>query len=187
LFDSLGVEFDLDVASPGPALVPWVPARKHLTKRENGLLAPWEGFIWCNPPFGIRNNVEAWIERFIAHRNGVALVSDFTSTNWWHDLTRNADAICALKPKIQFVSDRGGTNDLGSTLVAIGERGVQALLNIERAGRGVCFYRPHYLQQLIGRLPVGGLPTDSRPTRPSDRPHLPAEIVASSAMMGSQA
>jgi hypothetical protein len=153
LFDAMDVEFDLDVASPGKEFVPWIPAKRHLTRREDGLLVDWgDAFVWCNPPYGVRNNVQAWIEKFHRHGNGVFLVGDFTSTAWWRDLTRDADAICALKPKIQFVSDRGGTNDLGSTMVACGERGVQALLNIERAGRGLCFFRPAHLHEEHAQL-----------------------------------
>jgi len=35
----------------------------------------------------------------------------------------------------------GPTNSLGSTLVAMGKRGVEALRKAERNGRGLCFQR----------------------------------------------
>jgi hypothetical protein len=152
LFDAMGVTFDLDVCSPGAEVVPWIPAKRHLTKLENGLVADWDGFCWMNPPYGLRNGLAEWVERFVEHANGVALVSDFTSTLWWSDLTSGADTILALRPKLVFVSERKGHNDLGSTLVAYGERGVTALRNAERAGRGICFYRSAHFHEENARL-----------------------------------
>jgi len=153
LFVAMGVKFDLDVCSPGAEIVPWIPATRHLTKRENGLVADWgEACVWMNAPYGLRNGLAEWVERFVEHANGVALVSDFTSTGWWSALTSGADTILALRPMLVFVSERKGHNDLGSTLVAYGERGVTALRNAERAGRGICFYRSAHLHEENARL-----------------------------------
>lgn len=42
-------EIDFDPASdPGMH----IPARRHFTRRENGLVQPWEGRGYLNPPFG---------------------------------------------------------------------------------------------------------------------------------------
>jgi hypothetical protein len=145
-FDALGITsdrpFDIDVASPGREFVPWVPAAKHYTRRENGLLQPWYGFIYCNPPHGIDNGVEEWIERFIAHPEGIFLSADWTSAVWWHRLAKGSDAVLFVCPKIQFVKPPWmpeGQNTLGTSLFARGERGLEALRHAERAGRGVLF------------------------------------------------
>ena len=141
-FDAMGVTFDLDVCSPGREVVPWIPAKKHYTKLEDGLKQPWYGCVWMNPPFGLRHGILDWINKFIEHQNGVALVPDFTYTEWWQHLIRNADAVLHVSPKIHFEPQHaGGGNALGSTLVAIGPTGVRALQKAERAGRGVCCYR----------------------------------------------
>ena len=50
VFEALDANFDMDVASPGAKIVPWIPAKRHLTPVEDGLNTPWEGFIWLNPP-----------------------------------------------------------------------------------------------------------------------------------------
>jgi hypothetical protein len=50
IFTAMETDFDLDVCSPGAKIVPWVPARNHLTKRDNGLVSAWDGFVWMNPP-----------------------------------------------------------------------------------------------------------------------------------------
>jgi hypothetical protein len=144
IFAAMETEFDLDVCSPGAHIVPWIPAERHLTKRDNGLTTDWgDAFCWMNSPYGLRNGIAEWIEKFVAHGNGVAILPDFTSTEWWHTATRDADAIMFVRPKIYFLPrrDDGRTNSLGSTLVAMGERGVQALRSAERNGRGLCFRR----------------------------------------------
>jgi hypothetical protein len=85
---------------------------------------------------------------FIQHGNGVALVVDFTSTEWWQYLTERSDFILFVRPKIQFLPKSDGRmNCLGSTLVAIGEAGIQALRNAERNGRGICFRRDPGIRQ----------------------------------------
>lgn len=43
LFRALGLTFDLDPASPGAEVVPWIPAARHYTPRENGLIQPSAG------------------------------------------------------------------------------------------------------------------------------------------------
>lgn len=143
VFHALGdPEFDIDVASPGASVVGWIRARRHLTPRDDGLSVDWAGaFVWAHPVYGVANGIELWIEKFVANQNGIMLVPDFTSAGWWHGLTGRADAVLFVKPKINFLPDHDGHNTLGSTLVAIGERGVKALLTAEHNGRGLRFRR----------------------------------------------
>jgi hypothetical protein len=142
IFEALGVRFDLDVCSPGLALTPWIPARRCYTRADDGLAQRWYGFVWMNPVFGLRNGIMNWITRFIAHGKGVALVSSFTSTDWYQHLTGNADAIMLVNQKIQFLPRQIGRNNaIASTLVAIGRKGIRALENAERNGWGTCFDR----------------------------------------------
>jgi hypothetical protein len=152
----MATEFDLDVASPGVEAVPWIPAKQHYTKKQDGLKQPWRGFAWMNAPFGLRNGMMAWIEKFIRHGNGVALVPDFTSTEWWQKLAANSDCILQVCPKIQFLPKRDvGLNTLGTTLVAIGEKGVLALETAENNGLGVCFRRNTAMPPRGHNLPPG--------------------------------
>lgn len=73
VFDALGCEFSVDVASPGAAITPWIPARRFV--KAQSLERDWRdwGFIWMNPPFGKRMGIVPWLEKFFAHGNGVAL------------------------------------------------------------------------------------------------------------------
>ena len=141
VFEAMGVEFDMDVASPGAATVPWIPAKRHLTPAEDGLNTPWEGFIWLNPPYGLRNGMQAWLDKFVAHRNGVVLLPGYTYTKWWHDFVVEVD--CLLFPlfKLQFISPQsdGRNCTLANCLTAIGENGTRALQNAASNGLGRLF------------------------------------------------
>lgn len=144
IFDALGIQFDLDPCSPGAAVVPWVPARRHITPAENGLHAHWEGKIWMNPPYG--TDTPKWMEHLAAVGNGIALVFARTDVKWFHAYIPKADAICFIKGRIQFVRaseawkyakgtciPKGGCG-AGSMLVAYGPNMAKALF---RSGLGI--------------------------------------------------
>jgi len=43
--------FDLDpCAAPSPR--PWATATRHIESPDDGLVLPWEGRVWLNPPYG---------------------------------------------------------------------------------------------------------------------------------------
>jgi len=42
VFAALGINFELDPAAP-PGGVPWIPAARHFSKRDDGLTQPWSG------------------------------------------------------------------------------------------------------------------------------------------------
>jgi DNA N-6-adenine-methyltransferase Dam len=137
IFDTLGCRFDLDPASPGAEMVPWIPADHHYT--TNGLDREWFGFVWLNPPYG-RNVLPLWLEKFARHGNGIALVPERTSTAWWQDLVGRADLILCVAKKIPFSTPAGEQSTafpIGSTLVAIGEKAVRGLIAAHRNGLGL--------------------------------------------------
>jgi hypothetical protein len=80
-------------------------------------------------------------------------------------LCGNADLVLFVNKKINFISPtRGpGNNTLGSTLVAYGERGVQALLNTAAAGLGQCSSRGNRFRH------PGSLPSVLRASRKGRR------------------
>jgi DNA N-6-adenine-methyltransferase (Dam) len=78
IFDALGLRFDLDVCAP-PGGVEWVPAERYFSAENDGLSQPWTGRVWMNPPY---SNVTPWVDRFIDHGQGIALVCHAKS--YWH-------------------------------------------------------------------------------------------------------
>lgn len=73
------VPFDLDPCASIDQ--PWQTANKHYTIADDGLVQPWDGFVWCNPPFG--PDAEFWLNRMVMHGNGIALVPARTETRWF--------------------------------------------------------------------------------------------------------
>lgn len=136
IFDALGLRFDLDVASPGADVVPWIPADKHFTFEDSGLLQRWTGCVWCNPPYG--TDTAIWVEKFCQHQNGVMLVFSRTDTAWFQKHARRADVLCFVKGRVKFRRHDGfcgAGSGAGSLLIAFGEQSVYAVQNSKL---GVC-------------------------------------------------
>jgi hypothetical protein len=128
LFDALGEAFDTDVASPGRHMVPWIPAKHHITR--DSLTRPWVGFVWANAPFGARNGLVPWLEKFFDHGNGVALTPDRSSAPWWQKYVPMADLVLFCTPKIKFIDTNGEPGKSpaqGTGLLASGARACRAL------------------------------------------------------------
>ena len=138
VFEAMGARFDLDVSSPEGEC----PADDYCDNVfvSGGLDRPWHGFVWMNPPFGGRNAIVPWLEKFFDHGDGVALCPDRTSAPWWQRFAPMADAIMFCSPKIHFIPGPGvvaSSPGTGTTLFAAGKRGVWALENARRAGLGL--------------------------------------------------
>jgi hypothetical protein len=88
VFERMGLTFDLDVCAP-PDGVPWVPAKRYYTQADDGLASPWFGRIWMNPPY---SNSAPWVQRFMEHGHGVALVQHCRS-RWHSELWASADGL----------------------------------------------------------------------------------------------
>lgn len=131
IFDALGCDFDLDVSAPpeGPR---YVPTKKWLS--EKGENSAWNGFVWMNPPFGNQKNKMTWINRFISHGNGIALMPDRTSAPWWQYLAKNSDIVLFMSPKVKFERPDGAIGKspgTGTCLFGIGERSHSPLMSCE--------------------------------------------------------
>jgi hypothetical protein len=141
VFSALGCTFDVDVASPGQDVTPWIPARSFITR--DSLAVPWHGILWMNAPFGGRGALDVWLEKFFEHADGVALVPDRTSAPWWQRYAPRADLVLYVAPKIKFIGvdgKPGSSPAQGTTLMAIGEQGCEALTRAARHGLGVLMH-----------------------------------------------
>jgi len=127
IIEALG-EFDLDPCSPINR--PWDTAKKHYTIRDNGLMLPWDGRVWCNPPYG--NKTGIWLNRLALHGNGIALIFARTETaNFFESIWNLADAVLFILGRLTFYDVNGdpGKCSAGapSVLVAYGENNKNAL------------------------------------------------------------
>lgn len=88
VFEGLGLSFDLDPASPvgGGG---FVPAARRFTVEDDGLVQPWDGLVWLNPPF---SNATPWAERWVEHGCGVFL-GPVANARWTWALMGAADVV----------------------------------------------------------------------------------------------
>jgi hypothetical protein len=105
VFEALGCLFDIDVASPGQAVTPWIPALHFLT--HDSLSMKWNGYVWMNAPFGARMALVPWIKKFIEHGNGLSLVPDRTSCPWWQTWFPRMELVLFVRGKIKFIGSDG--------------------------------------------------------------------------------
>lgn len=94
-YDSI-YHFTLDAASSDKN----AKTEKYYTAKENGLVQPWEGVVWRNPPYG--KGIGKWVQKaYEESRNGstvVCLLPARTDTAWFHDY--------CTKGKIEFLRRR---------------------------------------------------------------------------------
>jgi hypothetical protein len=101
---------DLDPASNSRE-IPNVLAAMHYTAQDNGLVQPWEGRVFLNPPFG--PGVEKWFSKLYqewsAGRTTEAIVlwKSATETAAWKTLTAISCRVCFPSTRIRFVGPAG--------------------------------------------------------------------------------
>lgn len=133
VFEGLGVTFDLDVAAP-PGGLPWIPARRHYTIVDDGLDQPWEGLVWCNPPYG---NPSPWCRRWAQHPEGLPLIRADLSSECQHVAFAAADAIWVPRPRLAFVPGHEANAhnaDFSTVLLSRGESATLALHRLAASG-----------------------------------------------------
>jgi hypothetical protein len=129
-------DFDLDpcaVAEPRP----WPTARRHYAPPQNGLALPWEGRVWCNPPYGAQ--VGRWLARLAEHGHGLALTFARTDVAWWRaEVVPKAAACLFLYGRLHFChadGTRAKRNAGGSSvLIAYGDCECERLSTLARIG-----------------------------------------------------
>jgi len=120
--------FDLDPCSPINR--PWPTATEHYTIMDNGLMLPWHGRVWLNPPYGQETGL--WLSYLATHRNGIALIMARTETEmFFEQVWERADGILFLKGRLYFYHVNGqkadGNAGAPSCLIAYGQNNVEAL------------------------------------------------------------
>jgi hypothetical protein len=128
-------EFDLDPCAP--VCRPWNIAKKHYDINDNGLTLPWEGRIWCNPPYG--RDTFIWLNKLAAHGDGIALIFARTETIGFHkEIWNKADAVFFFKGRLKFFKvdgTEGGTANAPSCLVAYGTNNIASIIDSGLSGK----------------------------------------------------
>jgi hypothetical protein len=124
IFDALNLTFDLDVCAPkeGPL---HTPANKWFSLEDDGLTKEWVGRVWMNPPY---SNPTPWIDKWIDHKNGFALVA-FSKSNWFGRLWDSKAMGVRLPTNTAFIDRQSKKQQIWMpvSLWAIGETNITAL------------------------------------------------------------
>ena len=108
LFAGLDAEFhfDLDVASTDDNAL----CERHYTQEQDGLSQPWDGSVWCNPPYG--REIGKWMRKAAESNGGgvtVCLVPARTDTRWWHEwIVGKATEIRFVRGRLKFGGSDSG-------------------------------------------------------------------------------
>ena len=155
IIDGLG-PFDLDPCASDPR--PWDCATNNFTEIDNGLMLPWTGRVWLNPPF-LRHEIGLWIGRMAIHGYGTALVHARTDTRWFRHIWDEATGLFFLAGRIAFHrpdgslsrTAKGVATDSGAAVVlaGFGPRDADALAFSGFDGRFVPLRLPVAIQVRI--------------------------------------
>jgi hypothetical protein len=100
-------------------------ARAYYTEADNGLLLPWHGRVWLNPPY-TRHLVGRFLGRMAAHGHGTALIFARTENDAFQRFVwRYATGILFIAGRLTFHRPDGSLGNFNggapSVLVAYGE------------------------------------------------------------------
>lgn len=129
-------EFTLDPCAP--VVRPWEMANKHLTIEDDGLNQPWDGRVWCNPPYGLE--AAKWLDKLSEHGNGIALIFARTETKMFFEYVwKRATAVLFLEGRLYFhhVDGSKARANAGapSVLIAYGDENAETLKNCTIKGK----------------------------------------------------
>lgn len=131
VFKAMDLVFDIDVAAPINHLHRNCPAKRYFTEKENGLVQDWHGLVWMNPPF---SKPSPWVEKFIEHGNGVALLV-VSRSKWFRDIWQKADALVPTEYNLKFDRPDHEPKQISfqTFLFAMGKQAVKGLENVATA------------------------------------------------------
>lgn len=103
LFDRLDAEFGFDLDAC--ALPQNAKCAAYYTPEQDALSQPWDGVVWCNPPYG--RNIGKWVQkaREENRRNNnyiVMLLPARTDTRWFHDYILGKAEIRFIRGRLKF-------------------------------------------------------------------------------------
>ncbi len=137
---------DLDPASSNVANET-VGATTFYTAEDDGLVYPWFGRVWMNPPYAA-GLIDKFCEKLAAHyeigevTEAIVLVNNATETGWFNTLIGKSAAVVFPKSRIRFIDPEGkpsGTPLQGQAVIYMGEQSERFLKEFSRFGWGaVC-------------------------------------------------
>lgn len=116
-----------------------VQATVFYSKEDDGLIQPWFGNVWLNPPYSkdlIRQFVSAVRNKRSEYDQAIILVNNATETRWFQDLLNVASAVCFVDSRIKFLDMDGkpGNPLQGQAIFYVGSYHSTFVINFSQFG-----------------------------------------------------
>lgn len=102
LFKQIDAEFKFTLDAC--ALPENAKCKRFFSPDDDGLLQPWSGTVWCNPPYG--NRIGDWCQKAYREKfNGVKsvlLLPVRTDTRWFHSWILGKAEVRFIKGRLRF-------------------------------------------------------------------------------------
>lgn len=120
---------DLDPASSDVANQT-VQAAAYYTIEQDGLISPWFGNVWLNPPYSqpliakfASKLTECFTKQIVSQ--ACVLVNNATETDWFQTILAASSAECFIKGRVKFLNSQGQANGAplqGQVVLYLGEK-----------------------------------------------------------------
>ena len=119
---------DLDPASCDAANET-VKAKTYYTEEQDGLIQPWFGTVWLNPPYSqplVSQFCDLLVDNYLKGniKQACVLVNNATETKFYQNMLNHCSAVCFIKGRVKFVDKNGeskGSPLQGQTVLYFGK------------------------------------------------------------------
>jgi ParB family chromosome partitioning protein len=97
------------------------------TEQDSGLVHPWSGNIWMNPPYNnslVREFTKKMVEDLPNINQACVLVNNATETRWFQHISGKCDMMCMVSGRIKFLDENGeatGSSLQGQVIMYFGK------------------------------------------------------------------
>jgi len=104
-----------------------IQATKIYTEQDSGLVHPWSGNIWMNPPYNnslVGEFTRKLVEDLPNINQACVLVNNATETRWFQYISEKCDVMCQVKGRIKFLDENGeatGSSLQGQVIMYFGQ------------------------------------------------------------------
>lgn len=119
-----------------------IQATKIYTEQDSGLVHPWSGNVWMNPPYNnslVADFTKKLVEELPNINQACVLVNNATETKWFQNyIYEYCDSICYVRSRIKFLDVNGeetGSSLQGQVIAYFGKNTDKFIENFKQFGK----------------------------------------------------